>query len=75
MDATIRGFSLSHESIGKIFGEVCGITVEDGIAFSVSSATGIREGDEYPGLRVGLIASYPPLRVPLTADVTAGAPE
>jgi predicted nucleotidyltransferase component of viral defense system len=72
LDATVKGFPLTHESIGGIFNELCGIKVEDDISFSVSGITEIREGDIYPGLRVHLIASYTPLTVPLTVDVTTG---
>jgi len=72
MDATIKGFDLSHESLQSIFDEVCGITVDDSIAFSVLRITDIREGDIYPGLRVHLTANYPPLAVPLVVDITTG---
>ena len=72
LDTTIKGFSLTHESIREIFERICTIHVEDNILFSISRVTDIREGDEYPGLRVSLAASYPPLNVPLTVDVTTG---
>jgi predicted nucleotidyltransferase component of viral defense system len=72
MDATVKGFDMSHESLQRIFNEVCGITVEDNITFSVLRTTDIREGDIYPGLRVHLMANYPPLAVPLVVDVTTG---
>ena len=32
----------------------------------------IREGDDYPGIRVALKANYAPISVPLTVDVTTG---
>ncbi len=32
----------------------------------------IREGDEYPGVRVALKANYPPISIPLSVDVTTG---
>ena len=72
MDATIKGFSLTHESIGGIFNEICTIEVKDDMTFSVSRITDIREGDIYPGLRVHLTANYPPLSVPLVVDITTG---
>jgi predicted nucleotidyltransferase component of viral defense system len=72
LDTTIKGFSLTHESIGSIFDEVCAVKVEDDVTFSVVRVTDIREGDDYPGLRVALTASYPPLSVPLAVDVTTG---
>ncbi|GHV32381.1 hypothetical protein FACS18949_03110 [Clostridia bacterium] len=72
LDTTIKGFTLTHESIRSIFEEVCAVKVEDDVTFSVVRVTDIREGDDYPGLRVALTANYPPLSVPLTVDVTTG---
>ncbi|QAT42157.1 nucleotidyl transferase AbiEii/AbiGii toxin family protein [Aminipila luticellarii] len=72
LDTTIKGFPLTYESLGKIFGEICAIKVEDDVTFSATRIIGIREGDDYPGLRVSLMANYPPLAVPLTVDVTTG---
>jgi hypothetical protein len=72
MDATVKGFPLTHESLSDIFSEICSISVEDDIAFSVSRITEIREGDIYPGLRAYLTASYPPLAVPFAVDISTG---
>lgn len=72
LDATIKGFELTHDAIRSIFEEICGIKVEDDVTFTVVRTTDIREGDDYPGLRVALTANYPPLAVPLTVDVTTG---
>ena len=72
LDTTIKGLDLTHESIFRIFKQICAIKVEDNITFSVLRTTEIREGDDYPGLRVALAANYPPLAVPLSVDVTTG---
>ncbi|MCL2588070.1 MAG: nucleotidyl transferase AbiEii/AbiGii toxin family protein [Oscillospiraceae bacterium] len=72
MDATVKGFPLTHESIRDIFDEICAITIEDDVTFTISRISDIREGDIYPGLRVHLTANYPPLAVPLAVDVTTG---
>jgi len=72
LDTTIKGFPLTHESIGGIFNEVCEISVEDDITFTVLRTEDIREGGIYPGLRVHLTANYPPLSVPFKVDVTTG---
>ena len=72
LDTTIKGLPLTHESIKDIFEKVCAIKVEDDIAFTVLKTTDIREGDDYPGLRISISADYPPLKVPLTIDVTTG---
>jgi predicted nucleotidyltransferase component of viral defense system len=72
LDTTIKGFTLTHESIGSIFEEVCAVKVEDDVTFTVNQVTDIREADDYPGLRVHLTANYSPLSVPLKVDVTTG---
>lgn len=72
LDTTVKGFTLTHESIRKIFSEICGIQADDDITFELGSISDIREGDDYPGIRVALKAVYPPIRVPLTVDVTTG---
>lgn len=72
LDATIKGFKLTHDAIREIFEEICKIKVADDVNFSVNRTTDIRETDEYPGIRVSLTASYLPLKVPMTVDVTTG---
>jgi len=72
MDATLKGLPLTHEYVSNIFNEICSISIEDDITFSVLRISEIREGDIYPGLRVHLIANYTPLAVPLTVDITTG---
>lgn len=72
LDTTIKGFTLNHESIQKIFLEICAIEINDDIKFEVIGISDIREGDIYPGIRVALKANYPPISVPLTVDVTTG---
>jgi predicted nucleotidyltransferase component of viral defense system len=72
MDTTIKGFPLSHDSIRGIFDKICSITVDDDVTFTISNITDIRDGDEYPGLRVHLTAIYPPLSVAIKVDVTTG---
>ena len=63
---------MTHESIRKVYEEVCAVSMEDDVSFTVTRTTDIREGDDYPGLRVSLTANYPPLSVPLSVDVTTG---
>ena len=72
MDATVKGFDLSHESLQEIFEEICKVAAEDNISFDFQRTTDIREGDIYPGFRIHLTANYPPLTVPLVVDVTTG---
>ena len=71
-DTTIKGFTLTHEAIRKIFTEICAVQIADDVLFEVVGITDIRETDDYPGIRVALKANYPPISVPLTVDVTTG---
>lgn len=72
LDTTIKGFTLTHESIRNIFIEICAVEIEDDVSFSVEDISDIRETDDYPGIRVSLKANYSPISVPLTVDVTTG---
>ncbi|MEG2918279.1 MAG: nucleotidyl transferase AbiEii/AbiGii toxin family protein [Clostridium sp.] len=72
LDTTIKGLNVTHEDIRKIFIDICSVKIEDDIQFEIVSIIDIREGDDYPGIRVVLKANYIPLSVPLTVDVTTG---
>lgn len=72
LDTTIKGFTLTHESIRRIFDEICSVEIEDDVKFELVDISDIREGDDYPGIRVALKANYLPISVPLTVDVTTG---
>ena len=72
LDTTIKGFTLTHEAIRKIFTDICTVQIADDVQFEVVGISDIRETDDYPGIRVGLKANYPPISVPLTVDVTTG---
>lgn len=72
LDTTIKGFTLTHESILNIFNEICSIDIEDDVKFEVTNVADIRKTGDYPGIRVFMKANYPPISVPLTVDVTTG---
>lgn len=72
LDTTIKGFDVNHENVRRIFEEIASISIEDDVKFEVLNMSDIREGDDYPGIRVSLMANYPPLAVPLSVDVTTG---
>lgn len=72
LDTTIKGFTLTHETIREIFVQICSISVDDDVSFELGDISDIRESDDYPGIRVCLKANYPPISVPLTVDVTTG---
>ena len=72
MDATIKSYPVSEETIKSMFEEICSIDLDDDITFSFRQIGEIREGDEYDGYRVSLTANYPPMAVPLKLDITTG---
>lgn len=72
LDTTIKGFTLTHDSIQEIFEDICAVEIADDVQFDLIDISDIREGDDYPGIRVSLKANYPPISVPLTVDVTTG---
>ena len=72
LDTTVKGVTLSRESIINIFKEISLINIDDNICFELKNVDNIRKDDEYLGLRVFLLANYPPISFPLTVDVTTG---
>ncbi len=72
LDVTMRGFVLTHESAEATFREIAAVKVDDDWEFEFVRTEDIRETDDYPGIRVHLLARYVPMAVPLTIDVTTG---
>ena len=72
LDTTIQGFTLTHESAEKAFREIAAVDVDDDFEFKLIRTEDIREGDEYPGIRVHLTADYEMMSSPVTVDVTTG---
>ena len=72
LDTTVRGFALTHDSAEKVFRDSMAVKVDDDWEFELDRIEDIRETDDYPGIRVHLKGSYPPMLVPLTVDVTTG---
>lgn len=72
MDATIKGLPVTEETIKNMFAEICEININDDIVFVFKNIEPIREGDEYSGYRVYVMANLPPMSVPLKLDITTG---
>lgn len=72
MDATIKEYPVTGETIRKMVEELLTVPLEDGISFEFRSIDEIREGDEYAGYRVALVANYQRMAVPLKLDMTTG---
>ena len=72
MDATIRNHPVNENSIKTMFEEIVSIHIDDDISFSFQGVGEIRKNDAYGGYRISLTANFPPMRVPLKLDITAG---
>ena len=72
LDVTVRGFALTHDNAARAFGEIAAIDVGDDFEFDFVRTEDIREADDYPGIRVHLLANYERLSSPVTVDVTMG---
>lgn len=72
MDATLRGYPLSDETIRSAFADVCAIQLDDEVSFALGYIDPIRDDDEYGGYRVAIIARYEGINTPLKIDITTG---
>jgi predicted nucleotidyltransferase component of viral defense system len=72
MDATLRGFPLSEETIREVFSEICATPLEDEVILTLDHILPIREEDEYGGYRVAIVARYESINTPLKIDITTG---
>ncbi len=72
MDATLRGYPLSEETIREALSEICAMQLNDGVTLVFDHVVSIREDDEYGGYRVALIAKFESINTPLKIDITTG---
>lgn len=72
MDATIKGYPVSEQTVCEMFEDICKLSMDDEVSFTLRNIGKIRENDEYTGYRVALTAVYPPMAVPLKLDITTG---
>ena len=72
IDATIKAFPVTEESIKEMFLDIISVQTNDGIQFELVSITEIREKDEYQGFRLQFSAKYGTMRIPVKVDVTTG---
>lgn len=75
-DLDLLGFGNSDiANLEKVFKEICGISSpEDGLIFLADSVKGeaIREGEEYQGIRLTMLAKLEQARIPIQVDIGFG---
>lgn len=72
MDATIKNYSVTIESLTKASTEICNIDINDDVVFSFTGIKSIRDDDMYGGYKVNIKAVYDSIITPLSIDITTG---
>ncbi len=72
IDTTIVGIPMKHESVRDVFQKICDMQVDDDVAFEVTGVTNIADHNDYPGLRVSLLATQMPMKTKIEIDITTG---
>ncbi len=72
MDATIKSYPLSLETVQEIFHSILSVPIDDGVSIVLKDAVTIRDKADYTGVRVSLEARIDNARIPLKVDITTG---
>jgi predicted nucleotidyltransferase component of viral defense system len=72
MDATIKSYPLSLDTVQDIFHSILSVPIDDGVSIVLKDAITIRDEADYTGVRVSLEARMDNTRIPLKVDITAG---
>lgn len=72
MDATIKNYPITIDSLTKAITEICNIDINDDVVFSFIRIEAIRDDDLYGGYRIDIKAVYDTIITPLSIDLTTG---
>ena len=72
MDATIKKYPVTLDSIKTAFDSILSIHVDDSIIMTVKKIEEIRDEADYSGFRVSLDAKLENAKIPLKVDITTG---
>lgn len=72
MDATIKSYPVTLESLQNILNSILSVPIDDGIDMKILNIKDIRAEDEYAGFRVSMEALMDGARIPLKVDITTG---
>lgn len=72
MDTTLKGQTLSEESVRAIFTEILQTPVNDDVVMSLENIEEIHDDADYPGLRVSIGAVLDKTKQVLKVDITTG---
>lgn len=72
MDATIKGYKVSQDTIQDMIENILTVGIEDGVFFIFNYIENIRKDDDYSGYRVHLSGVIEKMQVPIKLDITTG---
>jgi len=72
IDTTIKGIPVNQEGIQRMVMEMSEISVDDNVVFEFLSIKPIRHIGGYEDFRVGIVAKFFTMTVPLKLDITTG---
>ena len=72
MDATIKGYSLSEETLRSVLEAILSVPIEDEVQMTIKSIEPIHDEAEYGGLRVSIETLFDGVKTPLKIDITTG---
>lgn len=72
LDATIKGATLSVDTIGDMMAAIISVPLEDGVEFHLKRVEEIMDEAEYPGVRVSMETLFDGVVTPLKIDISTG---
>ena len=72
MDATIKLYPVTKESIEDAFNSILSVEIDDGIDMKIKNIKEIRAESEYQGFRASIDAMMENARIPIKVDITTG---
>jgi predicted nucleotidyltransferase component of viral defense system len=72
IDATIKAYNVTEESIQRMLNDICNVSVDDMIVFSVQSIKSIRAEDQYNGFRAIILAEFGRIEQHVKIDISTG---
>ena len=72
IDATIKGATLSVDTIGDMIAAIISVPLDDGVEFHLKRVEEIMDEAEYPGVRVSMETLFDGVVTPLKIDISTG---
>ncbi len=72
IDATALNLPMNADALSDVVKEICSIEIDDDVEFRVVGVSHIADHNDYPGLRVDMLAVQPPMKTEISMDLTMG---